>query len=221
MAGQQYTLFSAGPGMVAGLMPVPERPARWASDRAGWAISRSPTSTPRRSGSRRRAGTVHRAPETIPGVGRFAVVADPQGAGFMLFRGEGEPPTPPPAPGTPGHVGWHELHATDREAAFAFYAGLFGWTQAEAIDMGPMGIYQTLAAGGPAIGGMMTRTPDVPAPFWLFYFNVAAIDAAIARVAQGGGKVANGPQQVPGGSWIAQCFDPQGAMFAMVAPQRS
>ena len=39
----------------------------------------------------------------------------------------------------------------------------------------------------------MTRTPDAPAPFWLYYFNVEAIDAAIARVAQGGGKVANGP----------------------------
>jgi predicted enzyme related to lactoylglutathione lyase len=24
---------------------------------------------------------------------------------------------------------------------------------------------------------------------------------------------------VPGGSWIAQCMDPQGAMFAMVGPK--
>ena len=34
-------------------------------------------------------------------------------------------------PGTPGHVGWHELHAGDGESAFAFYSGLFGWTKAE------------------------------------------------------------------------------------------
>jgi predicted enzyme related to lactoylglutathione lyase len=60
----------------------------------------------------------------------------------------------------------------------------------------------------------------VPIPFWLYYFNVDAIDAAVARVTDGGGKVANGPMEVPGGLWVVQCFDPQGAMFALVAPKR-
>ena len=124
------------------------------------------------------------------------------------------------APGTPGHIGWHELHAGNGESAFAFYAGLFGWTKAEAMDMGPMGIYQIFATGGAPIGGMMTKTPDTPAPFWLYYFNVEAIDAAIARVTAAGGRIALDPHQVPGGSWIAQCIDPQGAMFAMVGGKR-
>ena len=220
MPGQSYTLFSAGPAMVGGLMGLPQD-ARARGVGPCWtgyvavadvdAMARRVTDA---------GGSVHRAPDDIPGIGRFAVVADPQGAVFMLFRGQGEPPPAPPGPGVPGHVGWHELHTTDREAGFAFYAGLFGWTRSEAVDMGPMGIYQTWAAAGPAIGGMFTKGPGMPGPFWLFYFNVAAIDAAIARVAQAGGKVAHGPMQVPGGSWIAQCFDPQGAMFAMVAPQR-
>jgi hypothetical protein len=30
-----------------------------------------------------------------------------------------------------------------------------------------------------------------------------------------GGKIVNGPMQVPGGDWIAQGIDPQGAMFAV------
>ena len=34
------------------------------------------------------------------------------------------------------------------------------------------------------------------------------------------GLVVHGPMQVPGGQWVAQCIDPQGAMFGMVAPQR-
>ena len=38
-------------------------------------------------------------------------------------------------------------------------------------------------------------------------------------VKDGGGKVLNGPHQIPGGSWIVQCVDPLGAMFAMVAPK--
>jgi hypothetical protein len=66
---------------------------------------------------------------------------------------------------------------------------------------------------------MMTKMPQMPASFWLYYFNVAGLDAAIARTKDGGGKVLNGPMQVPGGSWIAQCMDPQGAMFAMVGPK--
>ncbi len=124
-------------------------------------------------------------------------------------------------PDTPGTVGWHELHSNDWEKAFAFYSGLFGWTKREAVDMGPMGTYQTFATGdGPAVGGMMNRRPEIPGPFWLYYFNVPAIDAASARVTDGGGKLLGEPHQVPGGSWIVHCTDPQGAMFAMVGPTR-
>ena len=164
-------------------------------------------------------GAVRRPPEDIPGVGRFAVVADPDGAGFMLFRGVGEMPAPA-AGGTAGHIGWHELHAGNGERAFAFYSGLFGWTKAEAMDMGPMGVYQLFATGGAPVGGMMTKTADMPMPAWLYYFNVDAVDAAMARVKDAGGQVVNGPMEVPGGSWIAQCTDPQGAMFAMVGAKR-
>ncbi|WP_254453490.1 hypothetical protein [Siccirubricoccus sp. G192] len=56
----------------------------------------------------------------------------------------------------------------------------------------------------------------VPAPFWLYYFRVGDIDAAVGRVTGGGGQVLNGPMEVPGGDWIIQGMDPQGAMFALV-----
>jgi predicted enzyme related to lactoylglutathione lyase len=55
-------------------------------------------------------------------------------------------------------------------------------------------------------------------PAWLFYVNVAKIDAATERVRTAGGTVLNGPHEVPGGSWVVQCLDPQGAMFALVQP---
>ncbi len=165
-------------------------------------------------------GAVRRSAADIPGVGRFAVVADPQGAVFILFKGTSDQAPAPAAAGTPGHVGWHELYAGNLDAAWAFYSGLFGWTKADAMDMGPMGIYQIFATGGAPVGGMMTKPPEIPVPCWGYYFNVDAADAAVARVKAGGGTVANGPVEVPGGSWIVQCIDPQGAFFAMVAPKR-
>ena len=121
---------------------------------------------------------------------------------------------------TPGHVAWRELYADDVEKAFAFYAEKFGWTKAEAMDMGPMGVYQMFATGGPTAGGMMRRPEDIPQPFWNYYHAVPELDAAIGRVEKGGGKILNGPQEVPGGAWVAQCLDPQGAVFSLVAGKR-
>jgi uncharacterized protein len=83
-----------------------------------------------------------------------------------------------------------------------------------------MGVYQIFSIDGAPAGGMMTKMRDTPAPFWLYYFNVAAVDSAIGRVKEGGGRLLMGPHEVPGGSWIAQCFDPQGAIFGMVGSQR-
>jgi predicted enzyme related to lactoylglutathione lyase len=83
--------------------------------------------------------------------------------------------------------------------------------------MGAMGVYQTFATnGGPAVGGMMTKMPQTPAPFWLYYFNVDAVDAAMGRVTDRGGQIIHGPMQVPGGLFIAHCLDPQGAIFAII-----
>lgn len=212
-----YTIFSAGPRMIAGLMAISDE-ARAAGARSGWIgyigvddvdgyVARVVA----------QGGKLHRAAEDIPGIGRFAVVADPHGAAFVLFHGIGEAPPAGTDPGPIGAIGWHELHAGDGASAFDFYSGLFGWTKAEAMDMGALGIYQLFAAGNGAIGGMMTKTPETPAPFWLYYFNVDAINAAISRVNAAGGKVVMGPHQVPGEMWIVQCLDPQGAFFALLS----
>jgi predicted enzyme related to lactoylglutathione lyase len=220
MPGHPYTLFSSGPVMVGGLMPIPEE-ARAMGARPGWmgyiGVADVDATVVRVQAA---GGVLHRPPADIPGVGRFAVMADPHGAAFILFKGASAEQPEQAAPGAPGHIGWHELHAGDGESAFAFYSSLFGWTKVAAIDMGPMGTYQTFATGGEAVGGMMTKVPELPLAMWLYYFNVDAIDAAMERVTQNGGKVLMGPQQVPTGQWIVQCLDPQGAMFALLAAGR-
>ncbi len=207
-----YTILHAGETPVGGVMALPP------GAQPGWvgyvAVNDVDAAAARVKSA---GGQVHRAADDIPEVGRFAVVADPQGAVFTLFKPMTEGTPPPPAGATPGRVGWHELTTSDREAAFAFYAALFGWTKAEAHDMGPMGIYQIFAVGGVPVGGMFA-SKDRP-PSWLYYFNVDAAEAAVSRVKAAGGELVNGPMQVPGGSWIAHCKDPQGAMFAVVGPQ--
>ena len=82
--------------------------------------------------------------------------------------------------------------AADWEKAFSFYGELFGWQKANA-DVDPMGTYQLFSAGGQTIGGMFTKPPMAPVPFWLYYFNVGDIDAAAERVKAAGGQILEGP----------------------------
>jgi predicted enzyme related to lactoylglutathione lyase len=219
MPGLAYTLLSAGPQVVGGICSM-SGPDCDEGAKPGWVGYIGVENVDAHLGRvKESGGSILRQPADIPGVGRFAVVADPYGAVFMLFKGTGDMEAPS-APGTPGHIGWHELQAGDGVGAFAFYSKLFGWVKAEAMDMGAQGVYQIFEVDGVPVGGMMTRMPETPAPFWLYYFNVEAIEAAMKRVTEAGGKLIMGPMEVPGGSWIAQGLDSQGLIFAMVAPVR-
>ena len=218
MPDRSYAILSVGETPMGGLMTLPAEAAA-AGARPVWngyiAVDDVDDYAAR---VKQAGGTIHHGPADIPGVARFAVVADPQGAMFQLIKGFSDAAPQWPGPSTPGHAGWRELYAVDWEAAFAFYSGLFGWTKAEAFDMGEMGTYQIFAIKGAPSGGMMNKPKEMPMPFWLFYFNVDDIDAAGARVTKGGGRIMHGPMEVPG-TWIVQCADPQGAMFALVGPR--
>ncbi len=220
MPGMTYMLLTVEGVPVAGTMAIPPE-ARANGMKPAWmghvAVDNVDSSA---AEANRLGGKVHHGPADIPGVGRFAVLSDPQGAVFDIFKSATEGRFQPARTGVPGHAGWHELFTTDREQAFAFYAEMFGWTKDQAFDMGPMGVYQLFAAGGAVIGGMMTKPPQIPTSVWQYYFTVDGIDGAKARVEEAGGKVAMGPAQVPGGTWILQCFDRQGAAFGLLASQR-
>jgi uncharacterized protein len=217
--GRAYTIFSAGEAGVGGMMALPEE-AREAGARPGWIGYVAVDDVDNRAAQfAERGGKVHRAPDDIPGVGRFAMVADPQGAVLALYKANPGNEQPQAPMGKPGHGAWRELHAADWQRAFGFYTELFGWTKAEAVDMGPMGTYQLYAAGDETLGGMWSDPDAAAAPYWLYYFAVDGIDAAQARVEESGGSVLYGPQEVPGGAWILNCRDPQGAMFALVGPR--
>lgn len=217
-SGMPYTIVSAGAHGVGGIAPLPGGEAR-----PGWfgyiGVDDTDASARRIAEA---GGRILRAPDDIPAVGRFAVVADPGGAAFMLLTPLPRDEMPAPAPtGTPGTIGWHELNARDgQDAAFAFYSAQFGWTTLDRIDMKEKGTYRIFGIGERALGGMMDKVPDYPFGGWLFYVNVDSVEAAMARITTRGGRVLMGPMEVPGGSWIVQATDPQGLLFALVSPTR-
>lgn len=215
-----YRLLSAGETMVAGAMAIPEAECAEGM-RPCWTLYVGAAGTDATAATIEAAGgKILRPPEDIPGVGRFAIVADPQGAPFGIIAWAEEMAAPPQSM-APGHIGWHELYAGDEPTIFAFYDRVFGWEKAEGMDMGPMGTYQLFRTRpGEATGGIMTRTPEIPHPFWNFYFNVDDIDGATARVTAGGGTIVQPAMEVPGGAWIIQALDPQGAFFSLVGPRK-
>lgn len=161
-------------------------------------------------------------------VGRIAMVTDPQGVPHYVM-------TPKPPEGMEGmdsdvydrhaeqRVNWNELYAPDLEAAKAFYSRHYRFEFNNAMPMGPMGDYCFIDHGGrdEPIGAIMQKPEQLPVGMWNFYIHVpGSIEAAIVKVKDLGGQVLNGPMEVPGGDWIINGIDPQGAPFSLVASSK-
>lgn len=166
-------------------------------------------------------GSVLMPAADIPDVGRIAMVTDPQGVPFYVMRGSSDEPSLSFASDKPrpGHCAWNELAATDPASAWDFYSTLFGWVQDGEMDMGPMGKYQFIRHGG-VIGALWPKPKEMPVPMWSYYFRVKDIDAATQAVKDNGGQVFYGPAEVPGGDFIINAMDPQGAAFNLVGTKK-
>jgi len=168
-------------------------------------------------------GEVHMPPTDIPGVGRIAMVSDPQDMPFYIMRGAMDAVSTAYQRMGAGHVSWNELSTTDDAAALAFYERRFNIGKIGVMPMGEMGDYSFIANDGKsgqddAIGAVMKAPPGAPTG-WSFYFRVPDIAESKARIEAGGGRVINGPMDVPGGEKVLQATDPEGVAFGLVAPQ--
>ena len=156
--GMTYVLFTVGETVVAGLMRLRDD-ARTMGATPHW-IGYVGVDDVDAAADRIKlcGGAVHVPPTDISNVSRFSVFIDPQTAtlGVLKWKRAGEQPVDMSAQ---GRVGWHELVATDREKALAFYGELFGWQQADA-DVSALGTYQRFSAGGETIGGMVDGARD-------------------------------------------------------------
>ena len=211
-----YILWMSGMAGVAGLMGQPQA-VRDNGTPPSWLVYiAAPDVDATVEAAQRLGGKVLKSPTDIPGIGRFAVLSDPQGAAFAVFMPAMAAPegAKPPA----GRFSWHELATVDPQNALAFYAQLFGWTRGPAHDMGAGGLYQIIEHAGVQIGGVhVLQDPSKP-PHWLSYVRVERLDEAVAAVQAHGGRVLRGPHVVPGGDRVAHVMDPQGGMIALHEP---
>lgn len=220
--GAPYVMLSptADPkASVGGMMEMrePEFPAQIPSHFMGYVSVDSADATVAHAVSLG-ASVIH-GPEDIPKVGRFAIISDPQGAIFSVLESlnnEWEKERP-----APGHVCWCELLTNDINAAFDFYNQLFGWTIKTDMDMGGGEIYRLVSCpNSPSesdygFGGMFKMPSQGMHPAWSYYIAVADLDASLAAVVANGGKVLNGPMDVPGDDRVAQCVDAEGTHFGL------
>jgi uncharacterized protein len=157
--------------------------------------------------------SVHAGPFDVVGAGRMAVIADPQGAFFMIW----EPRANFGAQlvNEPGALCWNELASPDPQAAADFYAALFGWevTPMEGMPMA----YFVIKNGERSNGGITELPPGVPT-HWLVYFATEEIDSGVAKAEQLGATKLSGPHDI-GIAKFAVIADPQGATFALYAGQ--
>ena len=151
-------------------------------------------------------GSVISEPFEVMELGRMAVIADPGGAALCLW----EPRQHIGAylVNTPGAMTWNDLVTPDPEAAARFYGVLFGWRVEEIPNAGG---YRLIFNGERTNGGIM----PVDGPMaWMPYFGHEDVERVAAEVEGKGGRLFNGPLQMPKGS-VAIVGDPQGAVFAV------
>ena len=168
--------------------------------------------------------SVFMQPTTMDGIGRMAMLADPQGARFYLMA-----PTPPaddPSATSDvfegnkaGRCAWNELSTDAANAQVDFYTGLLDWQIAGEMPMPGDHTYRFVQAAGRGIGAIGSIKPEGMPNAWLPYFRVEEIHAARAAIEANGGSVLRGPHQVPGDDWIVVARDPAGAVVGFVGKE--
>jgi predicted enzyme related to lactoylglutathione lyase len=198
-----YSMFAASSGPLGGAVSSTQGPSHWMPYLGTTDIEATVRDVTRLGGSVKKEIT------DMPNGSKYAVLADPQGAVFGVYWSA--QPAGKETPPKRGEYSWHELTTTDPKAAFSFYSTVFGWENAGEHQMGPDAVYYMFGRNGAPLGGLWKS--ENPAS-WLGYVRVKDVHQTAKKVTSSGGRVINGPMEVPGGDWIVQCTDPSGAMFA-------
>ena len=200
-----YTIVSKNGKQVAAISPAQDPgPPRWTTyvnvDDVDEAARKAESA----------GGTVIFAPMDVMTAGRMAIFMDTTGAVIAAWQ-----------PGQhlgaqlvneAGAFAWSELSSSDPAKSKAFYSAVFGW------GWGGGGEYPEAQVSGRTIGGIMPRSPDMPADVpdsWLVYFGAADVDADVKKATDLGASVVAGPADIPGTGRFAVLIDPQGAAFAL------
>lgn len=202
-----YVMFKAKSGPVGATVESKSATPNWLP----YISTRDVDSTIEAAG--RLGGRVETPATSLPNGGRYAVLADPQGATFGIHAaGDTDSGAPP------SDFSWHELATSVAPGiAFGFYGALFDWDEISEHDMGPMGMYLVFGRNGRQLGGMFDKgaAGKPGAAYWLGYVSVADLEGTVERAKAARGSLLMGPMDVPGGDRVAQLMDPYGAFFAL------
>ena len=150
-------------------------------------------------------GRLVAGPVELPRVGRYVVLADPEGAEIVAIAVE-EPGSPPA-----GVFVWDELLAADPHAAARFYGRVFGWT----VE-GTAGGDARFCSGGVPVGGLARKPPGARASTWLSYLRAGRLEPAVERAERLGALTTLQPAELPGVGRAAVLIDAVGAPFGLL-----
>jgi predicted enzyme related to lactoylglutathione lyase len=162
----------------------------------------------------------------IPDIGRFAIVADPNGAEFAVFKGvKGDEPDAPPAPGL---FVWNEYLSKNKkqhQAALAFYPATLGYVSSQ-MQMGEgkkKSSYDMLSVKGEGgqdmpRAGVQAAKPASLGGQWLPWVTVEDTDAIVALTKKLKGKVLSKPHDIPSVGRAAIVADPTGGAIGVLKP---
>jgi predicted enzyme related to lactoylglutathione lyase len=198
-----YAMIKAGDQMHGGIVKSPE------GGSPGWLGSVAVEDVDETVNKAEAAGAKIVAPPTdMPEVGRFAVIADPQGAVIAAYTPAGDSPNPE------GTFVWDELQTSDADAAKDFYTEVFGWTT-QAVDMGEVGTYIIFKrAGDVDVGGAMSAPQGAPSA-WVPYIGTDDVDKTASRATELGATVIQQPTDIPNMGRFAIVKDPAGGIFGL------
>jgi predicted enzyme related to lactoylglutathione lyase len=153
-------------------------------------------------------------PMPVGDLGTMAVVTDPGGGVIGMWQPGEHKGGVVAATGAPCHF---ELHTRAYDDCLKFYADVFGWDVSIQADE-PGFRYATLDVEPGENAGVMDAStfPDDAPLGWGVYFAVPDMDAAVAKVADLGGKIVQGPDDTPYGV-LAVGTDTTGTIFKLRA----
>ncbi len=156
-------------------------------------------------------------PQLLPGRGKEAVLADPQGAVFaVLASSSGDPPD---ELADPGEWIWSSLITSDVDAGAAFYQSLFNYEVYPVDDDGDgtsdHAVFASENYARASANSLPEKRPDAHS-HWISFVRVDDVAAAAAKATQLGGRVVVEPRVDRQGGKLAVVADPQGAHFGLM-----
>jgi len=158
-------------------------------------------------------GSVCIAAFDIVGVGRTAIVEDPNGAVFHLYKAveSKAPQTTRPAA---GEFCWYDCLSADVDKAKAFYGELFGWIFRKQTFEGA-GEMWVASLDGAECASIVQKPADMPRSCWLNYLLVDDLEASSARAKELGASLSTEPTELPEIGRFIRLQDPAGAQVLL------